>query len=235
VRFSFIDPVSKDIKSVWESRWGTKKKSDISITKVKLMEGIKDLVFVYPTYIVAIKQHFEYNYKHFNYVFNPKNLSNAQKTPGAHQNLEIYVVHPHDKDFEGLKKINITFQIVDTKQLRTYSQDDKNKATISAIIGTLVEFQVPDINFRGNNIDYTLDLKGANGILISKNSFEVTSTPPGKNIQLLDELYGQSLDKSTGMFAIHICEMIITENIKVECKATTNELKLKIANPVLVA
>jgi len=50
--------------------------------------------------------------------------------------------------------------------MKTYSQDDKNTATISAIVGTLLEFQVPEINFRGNNVKFSAEMNG-NGIMIA--------------------------------------------------------------------
>jgi hypothetical protein len=228
VRIAWMDPASKDIKSVWETRWGDKNKIDkikhsIAVTKVKIDTGIKELIFVFPTFIVAIRHHFEYNYNHFNYIFNPKNLPASKKSIGSLQNIEIDVVTPHFHADFTINKLNIIYTIVDTKQLRTYSQDDKKKATISAITNTLIEFQIPEINFRGNNIDYTADLKG-NGIMISKNSFEVVPKVATDKIELLDELYGQSLFGT--IYKVHTCDMVITKTIVVSCEPATKDLNL---------
>jgi hypothetical protein len=179
VRFAWIDPTSKDIKTVWETRWGNKQHA-ISLTKAKLEPGIKELIFVYPSYIVGIKKHFEYNFHHFNYVFNPEAMPKSKREPGADYNFGIQVTSPHLSDYE-VHKLNIKYQIVDTKELKVYSEDDKNEATISAIEGTLIEFQVPEINFRGNNIYYSADMKG-HGIMIAQNTFSVTPEEKGDKI-----------------------------------------------------
>lgn len=118
--------------------------------------------------------------------------------------------------------MNIIYHITDTKQLRTYGQEDKNKATISAIAGTLVEFQIPELNFRGNNIDYNADMKG-NGIMIFKNPFDIKPEVPTDKIQLLDDLYGHSIVGST--FSIHDCDMLITNDINVSCKKAAKDVK----------
>ena len=223
IRFSWIDPVSKDIKSVWETKWGTTNKHSIALTQAKLSDGIKDLIFVFPSYIVAIKQHFEYNYNHFNYIFNPKSLPESKRSPGTDHNFEIDVTNSHNdgSSFE-LKKMNIVYHITDTKQLRTYGQEDKNKASISAIVGTLVEFQIPEINFRGNNIHYSADMKG-NGIMIFKNTFNVKPEIATDKIQILDDLYGQSIAGNT--YSIHDCDMLITNEINVDCKKAAKDVK----------
>gem|GEM_PF-4009984 len=113
VRFAWFDPATKHVKTVWESRWGDKKHS-ISLTKVEIDEGIKQLIFVYPSYMVAIKDHFELNYHHFNYVFNPEKLPVGKRQPGSDQNFEIDVTSPRSDDYE-VHKLNIKYQIVDTK------------------------------------------------------------------------------------------------------------------------
>lgn len=73
--------------------------------------------------------------------------------------------------------------------MKTYSQDSNNKASISAIEGTLIEFQIPEINFRGNNIRYEVDNLKDHGIMISKNTFNVVSEPKTDKVELLDDLF----------------------------------------------
>lgn len=48
VRFAWMDPATKDIKTVWETKWGMTNKHSIAVTQAKLTEGIKEMIFVFP-------------------------------------------------------------------------------------------------------------------------------------------------------------------------------------------
>jgi hypothetical protein len=222
IRFAWRDPTSGDIKTVWETRWG-QKGHRITRTIAELEPGFKEIQFVFPAFIVAIKEHFEYNYHHFNYVFNPLKMEKSKREPGTDHNFAIEVASPHLETYEVFK-LNIKYQIVDTKKLKTYSEDDKNKATISAITGTLIEFQIPEINFRGNNVNYSAEL-GGNGIMISNNEFSVTPEKATDKIELLDDLFGQSIQGK--FYKIHKCDMTITKDIKVTCKEAAKTVEYK--------
>ena len=104
---------------------------------------------------------------------------------------------------------------MDTKALKTYNSDSNNKASISALKDTIIEFRVPDINFRGNNISYSADMKGK-GIMIAHNKFTVKPKVATDKIEILDDLYGQSI--AGKKYGIHKCAMSITTSIEVTCE-----------------
>lgn len=87
-RFAWADKSTKHIKKVWETRWGNNKHV-ISVTKVEVPPNMTELVFVYPTYMVTLEDHFEHNYHHFNYIFNPEKLPAGKRNIGTDYNLEI--------------------------------------------------------------------------------------------------------------------------------------------------
>lgn len=212
VRMSWIDPQSKDVKNIWEVRWDQDRKQGHALTRVNIREGFKQLVFVFPDFIVGLRQHFEYNFNHFNYIFDPSKLEESQKIMDKDQFINIQVIA--DSTVYSVQQMSIVYHLVDQRQMKTYSREDSYTTTINAIKGTTIEFQVPDLNFRGNNLDYQVDTKG-NGVMIYKNPFTIESANPQEKIQILDEMYGQSISGST--YNIHICDLTITTDVKVKC------------------
>ena len=74
MKLAWLDPKDKKIKHVWEARWNSevlKDKRHNHLTEVKLSKHCTEAIFVYPTYLVTIEDHFEHNYHHFNYIFYP--------------------------------------------------------------------------------------------------------------------------------------------------------------------
>ena len=126
-----------------------------------------------------------------------------------------------DSTVYSVQQMSIVYHLVDQRQMKTYSREDSFTTTINAIKGTTIEFQVPDLNFRGNNLDYQVDTKG-NGVMIYKNTFSVEPAAPQDKIQLLDEMYGQSITGKT--FNIHVCDLTITTEVKVKCKPAAKSI-----------
>lgn len=170
VRVAWVDPTSKDVKNIWEVKWDQDRKQNHALTKVNIREGFKNVIFVFPSYIVGLRQHYEYNFNHFNYIFDPSKLDESQKVLDRDQFINISVIA--DSTVYSVQQMSIVYHLVDQRQLKTYSREDVYSSTINAIKGTTIEFQVPELNFRGNNLEYQIDLKG-NGIMLYKNPFTV--------------------------------------------------------------
>jgi len=86
-----------------------------------------------------------------------------------------------DSTIYSVQQMSIVYHLVDQRQMKAYSRDDSYTTTINAIKGTTIEFQVPELNFRGNNLDYSIDTKG-NGFMIYKNPFTVEPVNPQDKI-----------------------------------------------------
>jgi hypothetical protein len=153
---------------------------------------------------------------------NPEKLPASKRNIGTEYNLEIEATTQHTDDY-AVEKLDIKYTIIDTKSMKTYSDDSKVKATISAVEGTLIEFQIPEINFRGNNVRFEADNLKEHGIMIAQNTFNVVSEPKTDKVQLLDDLYGQSVEND--VYTIHKCDMVITKDIKMTCKKSANNKK----------
>ena len=219
VRVAWMDPTSKDVKNIWEIKWDQDRKQGHALTRVNIREGFKQLVFVFPDHIVGLRQHFEYNFNHFNYIFDPSKLDESQKVMDRDQFINIRVIE--ESTIYSVQQMSIVYHLVDQRQMKAYSREDSYTTTINAIKGTTIEFQVPELNFRGNNLDYSVDTKG-NGFMIYKNPFTVEPANPQDKIQVLDEMYGQSINGKT--YNIHLCDLIITTDIKVKCKEAAKSI-----------
>lgn len=94
VRIAWVDPSTKEAKNIWEVKWDSDIKTNQgqAVTKVSIREGFKQIIFVFSDYIVGLRQHFEYNYNHFNYVLDPSKLEESQKVMDKDHYLNIQAI-----------------------------------------------------------------------------------------------------------------------------------------------
>jgi hypothetical protein len=220
---------NQNIVNVWDIRWteGTDL-NRAQITVVKMPEedalAFKELVFIYPDYIVGLRDNFEYNYNHFAYIFEAAKLSDSQKANKEKDQILTFNVLTRS----GIvQEMTLSFQITESTQFKTYTLEDVYNQQINAVSGTTIEFQVPHLNFRGNNLDYKTNLDNK-GLLVFKNPFTITKDPKDTTtttIEILDELYGQSFSADGKIQTFHICDTIITTDVKVSCSVPVASTK----------
>lgn len=209
VRLSFKDKDSNTVSiwNVWSHSSVTAQRTKAEITHVK------NLVFIAPDYYIGIKAHFEYNFNFLNFVFDPSKLQSEKfqheivcsKEDGTHV----------DYDFQAT--------LVKPTDVKFAASTNTKSVKIKAVKGTMVEYRIPELNFRGNNLMFNVESAKKEKInLIAEKLFEITSDK-GDKIELLDDLFGQSI-KGNG-FSMHSCELDIDVTLKATCKRIGEEIK----------
>lgn len=209
VRLSFRD---KDhVLSIWNV-WSHSTK-EAQRTKASLPAGITSLVFMAPDYYIGVRAHFEYNFNFLNFVFDPSNLQAEKfqhdivcsKSDGTHV----------DYDFQA--------NIVKPTDVKFAASTNSKSVKIKAVKNTLVEYNLPELNFRGNNLMYSITSEKSDKVnLMAEKYFNVISDKEDK-IEILDDLFGQSI-KGNG-FSIHSCELDVDVSLKANCKRIGEEVK----------
>lgn len=211
VRLSFRDKTK--IVSIWNV-WSNSKKT-AQRTRALIPAGMTELVFIAPDFYIGIKKHFEHNYNFLNFVFDPSNIKSEKfqhdivcsKPDGTHvdYNFQANLVNPTDVQFAASSN---------SKQVK-----------IKAVLGTMVEYTIPEVNFRGNNLMFSIESAKKNKVnLVAEKYFEMKSDKNAK-IEILDDLFGQSFNKDA--YSFHSCELDIDVSLKATCKIIGSEIKYK--------
>lgn len=111
VRVAWLNPTTKEVSNIWEVKWDQDRKHSHAVTRVNIREGFKQLVFVFPDFIIGLRQHFEYNFRHYNFVFDPTKLDESNKIMDKDQFITIDAIE--DSVIYSIKKMVIVYHLVD--------------------------------------------------------------------------------------------------------------------------
>lgn len=166
---------------------------------------IKELIFTAPDFYLGIQSHYEINFKFLNFIFDPS------KIKGISFQHDIICSRPDgshiDYDFQAT--------VVNPTDVKFASSQNLKTVKIKAIKGTTIEYNLPELNFRGNNLMYSVKSPKQSLVnLVAEKFFEVKSEGNAQ-IDIMDDLIGQSINGQG--FSLHSCELMIDNAVKANC------------------